>query len=97
VRCVPDAQSTEVFPQQFPAVLTIRLADGSEIVERITSNRGGLDRPLSRDELALKFRLNASHTLDSNRVGRLESAILMLDTAESVDGVMELTSEDEET
>jgi 2-methylcitrate dehydratase PrpD len=97
VRCVPDAQSTEVFPHQFPAVLTIRLADGSEIVERITTNRGGLERPLSRDELALKFRLNASLALGSDRAERLESAILMLDTAESVDGIMELTSESEET
>lgn len=97
VRCIPDTESTEIFPHQFPAVLTVRLADGSEIVERVTTNRGGSDRPLSTDELALKFRLNASHALEPNRVGQLESAILALDTASSVDGVMELTAGGETT
>jgi 2-methylcitrate dehydratase PrpD len=96
VRCVADTEASEVFPHQFPAVLTVRLADGSEIVERITTTRGGLDRPLSRDELAYKFRLNASHTLAPGGVDRLESAILMLNTVDSVDNVMELTRETEE-
>jgi 2-methylcitrate dehydratase PrpD len=90
VRCVADAESTELFPHQFPAVLTVRLADGSEIVERVMKNRGGSDRPLSRDELALKFRLNAGQVLSPDRVDRLVTAILALDSADSVDDVMEL-------
>jgi 2-methylcitrate dehydratase PrpD len=90
VRCVADAESTELFPHQFPAVLTVRLADGSEIVERVMKNRGGSDRPMSRDELALKFRLNAGQVLSPDRVDRLVTAILALDSADSVDDVMEL-------
>jgi 2-methylcitrate dehydratase PrpD len=97
VRCVADPQSSEVFPHQFPAVLTVTLADGSEIVERIMTNRGGPDRPLSHDELALKFRLNASQALEPGRVDRLETEILTLDSADSVDGVMELTAKGVET
>jgi len=96
VQCVPDAESTELFPHQFPAVLTVRLADGSEVVERITKNRGGSDRPLSRDELALKFRLNAGQVLGPDRVGKLEAAILTLDASESVDDVMGLASGSQE-
>jgi hypothetical protein len=46
---------------------------------------------LSQDELALKFRLNAGQALDSDQVTSLESAILELDTAPSVDAMMELT------
>ena len=92
VRCVADAESTEVFPHQFPAVLTVRLADGSEIVERVMKNRGGSGRPLSRDELALKFRLNAGQVLSPDRVERLVAAILALDSSDSVDDVMELAS-----
>ena len=91
VRCVADAESSEIFPHQFPAVLTVRLADGSEVVERVRTNRGGPERPLSQDELALKFRLNAGQALDSDQVASLESAVLELDTAPSVDAVMELT------
>jgi 2-methylcitrate dehydratase PrpD len=79
-----------LFPHQFPAVLTVRLDDGSELVERVMTNRGGPDRPLSRDELALKFRLNANQALRPERVDRLETAILTLDSSESVDEVMEL-------
>ena len=91
VRCVPDAASTEAFPHQFPAVLTVRLADGSEIVERITTTRGGSDRPLSPDELMLKFRLNAGQALDPDGIELLESAISVLDSADSVEDAMELT------
>ena len=90
VRCVADAESTEVFPHQFPAVLTVRLDDGSEMAERVMTNRGGPDRPLSRDELALKFRLNADQALSSEYVDGLEAAILTLDSSESVDEVMRL-------
>lgn len=91
VRCVPDEQSSETFPHQFPAVLRVRLADGSEIVERIRTNRGGPDRPLSPDELAVKFRLNAGETLDPARVKDLESEVWALDEASSVSRLMELT------
>jgi hypothetical protein len=78
-------------------VLTVTLADGSEIVERIMTNRGGPDRPLSHDELVLKFRLNASQALEPDRVDRLETEILALDSADSVDGVMDLTAKGVET
>ncbi len=92
VRCVADDQASELFPHQFPAVLTVTLADGSEITERVMANRGGPDHPLSRDDLALKFRLNVSRALDSAGVDRLEQSILALDSADSVDDVMKLTS-----
>jgi len=91
VRCVADQRSSEIFPHQFPAVLTVTLTDGTEIVERVLTNRGGPDRPLSLEELALKFRLNASQTLDDGQVGDLELAILALDSQPSIEGMMSLT------
>jgi 2-methylcitrate dehydratase PrpD len=92
VRCVVDEQASELFPHQFPAVLTVTLRDGSQITERVVANRGGPDRPLSRDELSLKFRLNASVALEPERVDKLEQSILALSSADSVAGVMGLTS-----
>ncbi|MET8877950.1 MmgE/PrpD family protein [Nocardia sp. NPDC004604] len=59
VRVIPDAQCTSIFPQQFPAVLTAELADGSSHVERIAVNRGGPENPLTPAELLTKFRINA--------------------------------------
>jgi len=93
VRCVADARSSEIFPHQFPAVLSVTLADGTEIVERVESNRGGSDRPLSRDELALKFRLNAGQSLDAEGVAVLEDAVFALASESSVERMMALTHE----
>lgn len=54
-----DATCDEIYPYQFPAVLTVKLAGGEEIVEKVLTNRGGPDRPLSAAELTEKFRDNA--------------------------------------
>ncbi|MEE8331264.1 MAG: MmgE/PrpD family protein, partial [Acidimicrobiia bacterium] len=91
VRCVADEEATSIFPYQFPAVLTVRLRDGSELSERISHNRGGPDRPLSPEELATKFRLNAGHELPAEQVDVLEHAIWALDEEPSVSKMMELT------
>ena len=91
VECVADEQATAIFPYQFPAVLTVRLRDGSEVSERISHNRGGPDWPLSPDELASKFRLNAAHEIAADQVEVLKDAIGALDDDPSVSKMMELT------
>ena len=62
VRSDPDC--TAVFPNQFPAVLTVVTADGRELTERVMANRGGPARPLDDAELARKFTDNAGRRLD---------------------------------
>jgi 2-methylcitrate dehydratase PrpD len=91
VRCVPDQKSSEIFPHQFPAVLTVTLTDGTEIVERIDTNRGGQDRPLTREEQSLKFRLNAGQLLATDQVADLQTAVTALESAPSIDEMMALT------
>lgn len=71
VHCVPDARCDEIFPHQFPAVLRARLADGTELEERVDANRGGPDNPLSAGELATKFRLNAARVLPDEVSARI--------------------------
>ncbi|MFF5986992.1 MmgE/PrpD family protein [Prauserella flavalba] len=71
VTCVPDARCDEIFPHQFPAVLRVRLHDGTEIEERVDENRGGNGNPLSADELATKFRLNATRAVSEDRARRI--------------------------
>jgi 2-methylcitrate dehydratase PrpD len=60
VHCVPDARCDEIFPYQFPAVLRVRLRNGSTLEERVDANRGGPGNPLSADELRTKFRSNTT-------------------------------------
>ncbi|WIX82619.1 MmgE/PrpD family protein [Amycolatopsis carbonis] len=71
VTCVPDSRCDEIFPHQFPAVLRARLTDGTEVEERVDVNRGGPDNPLSADELATKFRLNATRVVSAETADRI--------------------------
>jgi 2-methylcitrate dehydratase PrpD len=58
VRCVPDEEATQGFPERFGAVLRVRLKSGDRLEERIFSSRGGPGNPLSNNDLETKFRLN---------------------------------------
>ncbi|NBH07220.1 MmgE/PrpD family protein, partial [Amycolatopsis sp. SID8362] len=91
VRCVPDARCDEIFPHQFPAVLRARLRDGSELEERVDANRGGPQNPLSADELATKFRLNASRVLPeevSERITKLTYGLAELADITELTGLL---------
>ncbi|HEY0558849.1 MAG TPA: MmgE/PrpD family protein [Frankiaceae bacterium] len=78
VRCVPDARCDEIFPEQLPAVLRVRLRDGRQLEERVDVNRGGPQNPLTDDEIRTKYRINASRALDPARVEELAEAALAL-------------------
>ena len=79
VNVVADATCTEIFPDQFPATLRARLADGRELAEQVLTNRGGPGRKLSYGELAAKFHDNAGHMLGPQAVEALLSTIARLE------------------
>lgn len=89
VTCVSDTQATESFPNQFPAVLTAELADGTTVSERVTHNRGGPDRPLTGTELTTKFNLNAQRVISAGAAQRVAEQVWSL--AES--GLAPLTAQ----
>lgn len=90
VTCVADERCDEIFPYQFPAAVTVRMSDGSEHISRIDANRGGPKNPLSSAELARKFELNASRTLDDARARAVAEHALDLPRAEGLGGLMGL-------
>ena len=90
VEVVADPECTAVFPHQFPAVLTIRLADGELREERVAHNRGGPENPLSPRELATKFRLNATRALDDAAARDLTGLVTRLGTDSTPAMVTEL-------
>lgn len=75
VECVPDARCDELFPHQFPAVLTAELRGGRTLSERVDVNRGGPGNPLSADELATKFRLNTAAALTPDRADDISEIV----------------------
>ena len=90
VTCVADARADEIFPHQFPAVLTVRLADGTEQQARVDVNRGGPGNPLTSEELATKFTFNAEAVLDPAAAQELSRAVLALPGADDLGPVMEM-------
>ncbi|HTW18531.1 MAG TPA: MmgE/PrpD family protein [Nocardioides sp.] len=88
VDVVPDERCTAIFPTQFPAVLTARLTDGTELVEEVLTTRGGPQRPLSFEELTSKFRANAGRTLAESQVEDLARACAELETCPDVGAVL---------
>jgi 2-methylcitrate dehydratase PrpD len=88
VRCYADPECDAGFPRQLPAVLRARTTRGAEHQVRITHNRGGPARPLSEEELATKFRLNASRALPPSVSDTLSRAILDLPTTTSLTDIL---------
>lgn len=84
VEIVPDARCDEIFPYQFPAVLTVTTTDGRVWVEEVLANRGGPQRPLSDDELARKFRDNVAGRIPPQVVAEVEQTVFALDQAPAV-------------
>ena len=91
VRCVADEECDRIFPNQFPAVLRVRLKDSDVREARISHNRGGPENPLSDEELEIKFRTNAERVLNKELVEELRSALQALDSSGTVDDVMQRT------
>ena len=96
VNIVSDPECDSIYPKQFPAVLTVGRKDGSTLVEKVMTNRGGPGRPLSDDELSTKFRDNASRVLTDEAVDRMQQAILDLTTLSTVDPILALTANPKE-
>lgn len=73
VDVVVDERCTEIFPRQFPAIVSVRTRDGKVWTEAILENRGGPGWPLTFDELARKFTDNAARLLGAESIDRLRN------------------------
>ena len=88
-----DGRCDAIYPHQFPAVLTARLVDGSEIVVEVLENRGGPQNPLTDDELALKFTSNAARRMSPESTERVRIMCESLESAQMVDDIVATINE----
>lgn len=79
VRCYADPECDRIFPNQFPGIVRIRTRDGRVHEAKVLANRGGPERPLSVEELTVKFMSNALRGLDDVEARRLADRILALE------------------
>lgn len=88
VDVVADEECNAIYPHQFPAVVTLTTTSGAVLVEKVLTNRGGPDRPLSDEELATKFRDNVAGRLDADTADAVRRAALGLQEADDVTALL---------
>lgn len=88
VHCTEDEEATAAFPNEFPAVLRIRLSDGSLREHRVKHVRGGPTSPMTTDELVTKFRMNADPLLGAERAERAAASILQIASLRSLEPLL---------
>ncbi|MCC6533702.1 MAG: MmgE/PrpD family protein [Burkholderiales bacterium] len=81
---VADEKLNKLYPDKFPARVTIRLKDGTALQETVLFPKGDPQDPLSAAELEAKFRDNAAACLTSAEADALLDAIYALPKAGSV-------------
>lgn len=90
---IPDADCDRIFPHQFPARVTATLQDGRKESVFIDSNRGGPQRPLSREELRQKFLENAQQQISMQNAEQIAELCGELPAQPSVTVLLSLTVE----
>ena len=72
------------YPRYFSGELRIRTTDGRELVRREHINRGAADRPLSGEDISVKFMDNAMTAVSRDKAERIREAVLGIDRCEDL-------------
>ncbi|MGE0221934.1 MAG: MmgE/PrpD family protein [Acetobacteraceae bacterium] len=89
---VPVPELDKLYPENFPARVTIRMRDGSTHQETVMKPKGDPGNPLSPEEIAVKYRDNAAGVMDAARSEALLAAIRGLPEAADLDALSALLS-----
>ena len=84
-----EVDPDSAFPRYYSGEVVLRLKDGRELRQREAQNRGSDARPLSAGEIVAKFVGNAERRMSAARAQRVVDAVLCLDSADSLDAVLE--------
>ena len=87
---IADAELNKLYPEKFPARVSITLKNGTTFRETVLFPKGDPQDPLSAGELEEKFRDNAQAMLGPVRSGELLQAIYALPDARDTDALSAL-------
>ncbi len=87
---VADAELNKLYPDKFPARVTITLKDGSSFTETVLFPKGDPQDPLTAAEIEAKFRDNVTGMFTPDHAGKLLGAICALPGAQNVDALSDL-------
>jgi len=82
---IADPALDALYPEKFPARVTIRMDDGTAFQETVMLPKGDPGNPLSPDEIAEKFRANCAGVLKPVQTEQLLTAIRALPEAANTD------------
>jgi 2-methylcitrate dehydratase PrpD len=74
----PDPGSR--FPKYYDGEVVVELNNGQTLRAREAINRGAAERPLTRENILNKFRINAARHGDATRLGEIERALLEVES-----------------
>lgn len=92
VTCVADERCDQIFPEHFPAIVTVDLHGGGTERIEVLENRGSPARPLTDEESETKFRACAARVLRRGDVDELDQALNTLHRLRSVDALAGMVS-----
>ncbi|WP_342166838.1 MmgE/PrpD family protein [Methylobacterium sp. SD21] len=87
-----DAALTAMQPTAVPNRLTATLTDGRVLVRQVDDVPGFVARPMTRDDVARKFRMNAGRRLDADRVRQVLDAFWAIDERPDLTGLLSALS-----
>ena len=85
-----DPRCDSIFPQQAPAILSVTTKDGRRMVEEVLINRGSRERPLSDDELTVKFSENCRRALAPETTEALRLSLNRIAEAKDVSEIVRI-------
>lgn len=81
IDCVRDPELDALYPQIWPAAVTVRLRDGRTLEPRVTHALGEPENPVPRAALVDRFAELASYALDEPAARARAKSLLSLDAA----------------
>lgn len=84
-----NPQFQAVYPDRYPARVTVTMEDGSVYVGEVEYPKGDPEYPASREEVITKFKANASTTIPEDKIDRI---IQLVDDFENLKDLYELIS-----
>src|SRR5262245_8709378 len=90
ISVISDPRCDSIFPQQAPAILSVTTKDGRQMVKEVFINRGSPQRPLSDDELAVKFSENCRRVLAPEAIEALRLSLSGMPEAKDVSEIVRI-------
>jgi 2-methylcitrate dehydratase len=90
VKVVPNTEFESLFPRFQPSRVTIRLRDGSTRSTRVDVPRGDPRDPMTRADVAEKFRSLGEGVLSDERLSQVEACVMSLEREPRADRLVSL-------